>query len=150
MGRIRLPDQRLLSVCSKVSKSCDTQGDAWHLRINLIAQTSDIDKSDNVNGELAKNRSNDVDVEDVWLRSLFAKSFHDSSSRNAQETDRHEHSTDGILSVAKFDALKIQNGQGVSANEAVQCENFVHLNRGNKRATALANNIRNSNNVAKL
>lgn len=103
-----------------------------------------------MNRELAQNRSNNVDVEDVWLRSLFAKSFHDSSSRNAQEANRHEHSTDSILSVTKFDALEIQDRQRVGADKAVQCENLVHLDRGNKRATALTNDIRDSNNVAKL
>jgi hypothetical protein len=73
----------------------------------LIAISSDEDKRNDVNGELAKNRSNDVEVEDIWLRAFLGKALDRLGSGNRQEADTHEHSTDRDLPIAKFDTFEV-------------------------------------------
>jgi hypothetical protein len=50
------------------------------------------------------------------------------SPRYAEKTDRHQHSTDGYLIITKLDAIEVLNRQAVRSDEAIQCQDLVHLN----------------------
>ena len=43
--------------------------------------------------------------------------------------------------VAVLDAVEIKNAEGVGADEAVECKDLVHLNRGDESAATLANDV---------
>jgi hypothetical protein len=103
-----------------------------------------------VNSKLSQNRADDVNVEDVGLRTFLAKALDDTSARNAEEANRHKHTTDGVLCVTKLDTLKIQDGQGVGGNKTVESENLVHLDSGDKSATTLADDVGDSNDVSEF
>jgi hypothetical protein len=69
---------------------------------------------------------------------------------DAQEAHAHEHSTDSDLSVAELDTVQVKHTQTVSADQAVQRQNLVHLNSGHESATTLANNVRDGDDVCEL
>lgn len=46
-----------------------------NLRFDALDVLRDVDQCGNMNSELAKNRANDVKVEDIVLRSLFGQLF---------------------------------------------------------------------------
>jgi len=65
------------------------------------------------------------------------------STRNAQEADGHQHASDRHLVVAEFDAVQILNAQTVCGDQAVESEDFVHLNRGDEGAATLSDDMGN-------
>jgi hypothetical protein len=79
---------------------------------------------------------------------IYAKAY--LGAGDAQEAHTHEHSADSNLSIAEFYTIQIEHTQTVSADQAVQGQNLVHLNRGHKSATTLANDVRDGDNVCKL
>lgn len=103
-----------------------------------------------MDSKLSQDGTDDVDVEDVGLRTFLAQALNHTGARDAEEADRHEHTTDGVLRVAKLDTLKVQDRQGVSGDKTVESENLVHLNGGNESATALSDNVGHGNNVSQL
>jgi hypothetical protein len=121
-----------------------------NLRGELVAITSDINQGNDVNSELAENRSNDIEIEDIRLRAFFRKAFDRLGSRNGQKANTHEHSTDSDLSISELDTLEVQNAQTVSADQAVKCENLVHLYGSHQGATTLSNDVGNSDDVAEF
>lgn len=56
---------------SKIHESLSAE----NVRFDLVDVVGEVDQSHNVNGELSKNRSNDIDVEDVGLRSLLGQAL---------------------------------------------------------------------------
>ena len=46
-----------------------------NLRSKLVAVPGDINESHNMNSELAKDRSDDIEIEDVGLRSLLRRAL---------------------------------------------------------------------------
>ncbi|KAI6768022.1 hypothetical protein HG530_006031 [Fusarium avenaceum] len=121
-----------------------------NLRGKSIAKAGNIDQSHNVNSELSQDGTNDVDVEDVGLRAFLAQTLDNTSARDAEEANRHEHTTNGVLGVAKLDTLKVEDGQGVSGDKTVESENLVHLNGGDKSAATLTNDVGHCNDVSEL
>jgi hypothetical protein len=103
-----------------------------------------------MHSKLTKNRSNDVEVEDVRLWSFLGEALDRLGSRDGQEADAHEHSTDRDLTISEFDTLEIQNTETVRGYQAVESKNLVHLNSGHESATTLSDNVRNRDNVAEL
>ena len=91
----------------------------FYSRSKLVAVTGDIDESDNMNGELSQNRSYDIKVEDVRLRTFLGETFNRLGSGDGQEADAHEHSANCDLTVAKLDTFEIQNTETVGADQAV-------------------------------
>ena len=63
-------------------------------------------------------------------------------TRDTQEANRHEHTSDGNLVVPKLDAVKVLYTETVCCDKTVQCQDLVHLNRCDERATALTDNMR--------
>lgn len=63
-------------------------------------------------------------------------------TRNTVEADRHEHPGDGHLIVTELDTIQVQNTQTVRCDETVESKDLVHLDSGDKRASALADNVR--------
>src|SRR6185312_10084356 len=86
----------------------------------------------------------------VGLRSFLAQTFDDLGAGNTEEADRHEHTTDCVLSITELDSLEVQDGEGVGANQTVEGKNLVHLNGGNESAPALADDVGNGNDVSEL
>ena len=121
-----------------------------HLRFQCIAKSRNVDERHNVDGKLSEDRTDDVDVEDVGLGTLLAQTLDDLRARDAQEAYRHEQPTNGVLRVAKLDTLEVEHGQRVGADETVEGENLVHLDRGDERAPALADDVGDGNDVAQL
>lgn len=62
----------LISPVAFVSNQQHTPGNS-DVRFNLVDVSGQVDESHNVNGKLAKHGSNDVHVEDVWLRSFLGQ-----------------------------------------------------------------------------
>lgn len=46
-----------------------------NIRLHLIDIFRQVDESSNVDSELSKDGSNDVHIEDVWLRALLRKTL---------------------------------------------------------------------------
>lgn len=65
------------------------------------------------------------------------------SPRDTEEANRHEHSGNGDLVVAKFDAVKILHTQTICRDQAVESENLVHLYCGDQSTPPLADNMGN-------
>ena len=70
------------------------------------------------------------------------KACTDLRTRDTQEADRHEHTSDGHLVVAELNAIEILHAQTVRRDETVQRKDLVHLYCRNQRATALTDNVR--------
>ena len=51
------------------------------------------------------------------------------------------------MTVTELDAVEVQHGQGVGRDQTIERKDLVHLNRGNKRATTLANDVGNGHDV---
>ncbi|GKT85998.1 hypothetical protein Ct61P_03848 [Colletotrichum tofieldiae] len=122
----------------------------WNSRLESVAEAGNVNQSNDVNGELPQNRTNDVEVENVGLRTLLGQALDNAGARDGQEADAHQDTADGVLAVTELDTLEVQHTQTVGANETVEGENLVGLNRCNKCATALADNVRDSNHVTQL
>lgn len=52
-----------------------SKGGSHNVRLVLIDIVGEVDQSRNVDGELSKNRSNDVDVEDIRLGTLLRQTL---------------------------------------------------------------------------
>ena len=63
-------------------------------------------------------------------------------ARDTQEADRHEHTSNRHLVVAKLDSVEILHAETVRRDEAVERKNLVHLNRSNESAATLSDNVR--------
>ncbi|KAI6750013.1 hypothetical protein HG531_007278 [Fusarium graminearum] len=131
----------LLDKLEEVDSGVEERGREFSLKINIIGATSiakagDVDQGGNVNSELSQNGTDDVNVEDVGLRTFLAKTFDDTSARDAEEANRHEHTTDGVLRVTKLDTLKGKN--------------LVHLDGGDESATTLTDDVGHRNDVSQL
>jgi hypothetical protein len=50
-------------------------GGSHNVRLVLIDIVGEVDQGHNVDGKLSKNRSNDVDVEDIRLRALLRQTL---------------------------------------------------------------------------
>ncbi|GJC78632.1 hypothetical protein ColLi_01470 [Colletotrichum liriopes] len=122
----------------------------WNSRLESVAEAGNVNQSNDVNGELPQNRTNDVKVENVGLRTLLGQALDNAGARDGQEADAHQDTADGVLAVTELDTLEVQHTQTVGTNETVEGENLVGLNRCNKCAAALADNVRDSNHVTQL
>ena len=69
---------------------------------------------------------------------------------DAQEADRHEHTIDCDLVVAELDAVQVLYTQTIRRAETIESKDLVHLDGSHKRASSLADNVRDSDNVGKL
>lgn len=94
-----------------------------------------------MDGELKQDRQQDVKVENVAKRSLLAESLHGLGSGDAKETNRHEHSCDSDLVVAKLDTVEVLDRERVCSDQTVESENLVHLDGRHKRASSLSDNV---------
>lgn len=119
-------------------------------RLNLVNLGSDVDESDNVDGKLAQNRTHNVLVEDTGLGSFSRQLLNGLTSRNGDEADREQQTTDGSLRVGSLTSSKEQNGQSVGGNQTVKGENLVHLDSGNQSTSTLSNNVSDGRNVGQL
>ena len=61
--------------------------------------------------------------------------------RDTQEANRHEHTCDCHLIVAKLDPIQILHNQTVYCNETVECEDLVHLDSYHESAASLPNDV---------
>jgi hypothetical protein len=136
------------------------------LLLEAVDVVGDVDKGDNVDRELAENRRNDVPVPDVVLWALFGELFDGLRvlatdlvyisrgsylcARYAQETHTHKHPTNCHLSISKLDTIQIKHTQAVSADQAIQRQDLVHLDGGHKRASSLSNDVRNRDNIGEF
>ncbi|KAG9766035.1 putative cation transporting ATPase, partial [Aureobasidium melanogenum] len=110
--------------------------------------------------------SGNVD-QNVGLRSLLGKCFNGLEdtlasiesntqrltylgTRDGEEADTHQHTTDGDLTIAELDTVKVQHTQTVGRDQAVQSQDLVHLDGSNESATTLADDVRNGDNVGQL
>lgn len=64
-----------------------------------------------------------------------------SSSWNTEETNRHQHSSDGNLVITKLNSLQVLNTQCPCRDETIKRQNLVHLNRSNEGTSTLSNDI---------
>jgi hypothetical protein len=69
---------------------------------------------------------------------------------DGQEAHAHHHTRDRDLAITKLDTVEIQHGQTVGRDQTVECKDLVHLDRGDKGASTLSNNVRNSDDVGEL
>ena len=122
----------------------------FYSRSKLVAVTGDIDESDDMDSELSQNRSNDIEVEDVRLRTFLGETFNRLGSGDGQEADAHEHTTNCNLTIAELDTFEVQHTETVGADQTIESENFVHLNSCHESATTLSNDVGNGNDVAQL
>lgn len=60
-------------------------------------------------------------------------------SRDTQEADGHEHSSDRNLIITKLDPIEVLHAKTVRSNQTVQSEDLVHLNSGDESASPLSN-----------
>lgn len=66
--------ESLLSVLL-VMKWDESKGGSYNVRLVLVDIVGEVDQSRDVDGELSKNRSNDVDVEDIRLGTLLRQTL---------------------------------------------------------------------------
>lgn len=53
----------------------ESKGGSYNVRLVLVDIVGEVDQSRDVDGELSKNRSNDVDVEDIRLGTLLRQTL---------------------------------------------------------------------------
>src|SRR3569833_1809930 len=121
-----------------------------NIRLQLVAEVGDVDQGDDVDSELPEDRADNVEVENVGLRPLLGQALNGPRSRDGEEADAHKHATDCVLAVAEFDALEIQHAQTISRDQAVQRKDLVHLDRGDKSAPALADDVGDGDDISQL
>lgn len=66
--------ESLLSVLL-VMKWDESKGGSYNVRLVLVDIVGEVDQSRDVDGELSKNRSNDVDVENIRLGTLLRQTL---------------------------------------------------------------------------
>lgn len=54
------------------------------------------------------------------------------------------------MAIGELDAVEVEDAEGVGGDETVKREDLVHLNSGDEGATALTDDIRDSNDICKL
>lgn len=64
-------------------------------------------------------------------------------SGDTQETDTHQHTSNGHLVITKLDAVKVLNRQGIGGDKTIERENLVHLDSGDKSTSTLADDVGN-------
>lgn len=70
MVRIRLPDLLRLSAYENVN--INRVSESWKLlRLDSVDEVGDVNQCDNVDGKLSKDRTDNVGIEDLWLRSFL-------------------------------------------------------------------------------
>src|SRR3569833_2568582 len=121
-----------------------------NIRLQLGAEVGDVDQGDDVDSELPEDRADNVEVENVGLRPRLGQALNGPRSRDGEEADAHKHATDCVLAVAEFDALEIQHAQTISRDQAVQRKDLVHLDRGDKSAPALADDVGDGDDISQL
>jgi hypothetical protein len=62
-------------------------------------------------------------------------------TRDTQETNRHEHTSDCHLIVSKLDPVEILYAQAVRRDQTVKRENLIHLDRSDESAATLSNDM---------
>jgi len=109
--------------------------------LDRLGQVSDVHKRGDVDRELEQHRKKDVEVEDVAEGSFAAELLDGLGTRDTQEANAHEHTGDGDLVVAKLDTVEVLDRERVGRDETVERQDFVHLNRGDKRASTLSDDV---------
>jgi hypothetical protein len=64
-------------------------------------------------------------------------------TRNAQKTYGHQHTRYRNLIVTEFDSVQILHTQAPSCYQAIESENFIHLDGRNESATSLSDDMGN-------
>jgi hypothetical protein len=71
-------------------------------------------------------------------------------ARNRQEAYTHHHAGNRDLAITKLDAVEIEDRQTVRRDQAVQCKNLVHLDSSHKRASSLADDVRDRDDICEF
>jgi hypothetical protein len=145
-GSVEQTRLKLLLEIASLSETAVSALSATAMKTDLLLDRfrkgSNVDKGSDVYSELQQDRKQDVEIENVAQRTFPAELFDRLGSRDTQETDTHEHTSNGDLVVTKLDTVEVLNGKRIGGDETVEGENLVHLDRGDQGTSALTNDIR--------
>lgn len=89
----------------------------------------------------AQERRSKSRVDRTFQTARSSKGLTYLGTRDAQETNTHQHARDSDLVISKLDSIEILNRERVSGDETIERQDFVHLNSCHEGTSTLTDNV---------